>query len=81
MINKIESLKKQLKRIKNQIIETDRSRMREVKKAEQKKRAQIIHKQGYEVPSLKSAADRSMRKSPKNKLNQQSKSNEEISES
>lgn len=36
--------------------------MREVKKAEQKKREMIVRKQGYEVPSLKSANDRSLRK-------------------
>jgi len=38
--------------------------MKEVRKAEQKKREQIIKKQGFEVPSIKAAADRSMRKSP-----------------
>ena len=42
--------------------------MKEVRKAEQRKREQIIKKQGFEVPSMKFAADRSMRKAslPKN---------------
>lgn len=42
--------------------------MKEVRKAEQFKREQIIKKQGFEVPSIKAAADRSMRKAslPKN---------------
>jgi hypothetical protein len=42
--------------------------MKEVRKAEQFKREQIIKKQGFEVPSIKGAADRSMRKAslPKN---------------
>jgi len=68
LVLQISNLSAKLKEIKRQISETEASRMKEVRKAEQRKREQIIKKQGFEVPSMKAAADRSMRKAslPKN---------------
>ena len=60
--NHINQMKKQLTELKRKITETDKAREREVKDAEQRKREAILKKQGYEVPSIKAAADRSMRK-------------------
>ena len=50
LTNKLENMRIHLEKIKNQVDETDSSRIKEVKIAEQRKRQEVIKRRGFEVP-------------------------------
>lgn len=51
LTNKLANMRKHLGKIKNQVDETDSSRIKEVKIAEQRKRQEVIKRRGIEVPT------------------------------
>jgi hypothetical protein len=61
LANKLENMRIHLEKIKNQVDETDSSRIKEVRLAEQRKRQEVIKRRGIEVPTYQTAGVRTKR--------------------